>query len=119
MPFNIGNRPKQAALVLLPPPMSSYHRFSFTAFYNYDARGADELSLQIGDTVHILETYEGAYTFLCLFWCCFSMFFPCPMGKRHLVKKAGIRMCLPPVIGFLVGGRPFPMETVVKLSIME
>jgi dedicator of cytokinesis protein 1 len=30
-----------------------------TAFYNYDARGADELSLQIGDTVHILETYEG------------------------------------------------------------
>uniref|UniRef100_A0A2R9CCS3 Dedicator of cytokinesis 1 n=1 Tax=Pan paniscus TaxID=9597 RepID=A0A2R9CCS3_PANPA len=30
-------------------------------FYNYDARGADELSLQIGDTVHILETYEGAY----------------------------------------------------------
>uniref|UniRef100_A0A2I3RAI0 Dedicator of cytokinesis 1 n=1 Tax=Pan troglodytes TaxID=9598 RepID=A0A2I3RAI0_PANTR len=32
-------------------------------FYNYDARGADELSLQIGDTVHILETYEGAYCF--------------------------------------------------------
>nr|KAF6303699.1 dedicator of cytokinesis 1 [Myotis myotis] len=31
------------------------------AFYNYDARGVDELSLQIGDTVHILETYEGAY----------------------------------------------------------
>uniref|UniRef100_A0ABI7X9B9 Dedicator of cytokinesis 1 n=1 Tax=Felis catus TaxID=9685 RepID=A0ABI7X9B9_FELCA len=31
------------------------------AFYNYDARGADELSLQIGDTVHILETYEGWY----------------------------------------------------------
>uniref|UniRef100_G3QVD7 Dedicator of cytokinesis 1 n=1 Tax=Gorilla gorilla gorilla TaxID=9595 RepID=G3QVD7_GORGO len=30
-------------------------------FYNYDARGADELSLQIGDTVHILETYEGWY----------------------------------------------------------
>uniref|UniRef100_A0A8C3DZB5 Dedicator of cytokinesis 1 n=1 Tax=Corvus moneduloides TaxID=1196302 RepID=A0A8C3DZB5_CORMO len=27
--------------------------------YNYDARGPDELSLQIGDTVHILETYEG------------------------------------------------------------
>uniref|UniRef100_A0A8B9TVA9 Dedicator of cytokinesis 1 n=1 Tax=Anas platyrhynchos TaxID=8839 RepID=A0A8B9TVA9_ANAPL len=26
--------------------------------YNYDARGPDELSLQIGDTVHILETYE-------------------------------------------------------------
>ncbi|KAI5175063.1 Dedicator Of Cytokinesis Protein 1 [Manis pentadactyla] len=31
------------------------------AFYNYDAKGADELSLQIGDTVHILETYEGWY----------------------------------------------------------
>ncbi|XP_019509731.1 PREDICTED: dedicator of cytokinesis protein 1 [Hipposideros armiger] len=31
------------------------------AFYNYDARGVDELSLQIGDTVHILETYEGWY----------------------------------------------------------
>uniref|UniRef100_A0A9L0STH7 Dedicator of cytokinesis 1 n=1 Tax=Equus caballus TaxID=9796 RepID=A0A9L0STH7_HORSE len=31
------------------------------AFYNYDARGTDELSLQIGDTVHILETYEGWY----------------------------------------------------------
>uniref|UniRef100_A0A8C3RGE2 Dedicator of cytokinesis 1 n=1 Tax=Cyanoderma ruficeps TaxID=181631 RepID=A0A8C3RGE2_9PASS len=29
--------------------------------YNYDARGPDELSLQIGDTVHILETYEGWY----------------------------------------------------------
>lgn len=42
-----------------------------TAFYNYDARGADELSLQIGDTVHILETYEGAYyfdVFLLLLW---------------------------------------------------
>uniref|UniRef100_A0A452TT77 Dedicator of cytokinesis 1 n=1 Tax=Ursus maritimus TaxID=29073 RepID=A0A452TT77_URSMA len=34
-------------------------------------QGADELSLQIGDTVHILETYEGAYpvgVFLLLFW---------------------------------------------------
>ncbi|XP_056671020.1 dedicator of cytokinesis protein 1-like [Monodelphis domestica] len=31
------------------------------AFYNYDARGTDELSLQIGDTVHILETFEGWY----------------------------------------------------------
>ncbi|XP_032080848.1 dedicator of cytokinesis protein 1 isoform X3 [Thamnophis elegans] len=31
------------------------------AFYNYDARGPDELSLQIGDTMHILETYEGWY----------------------------------------------------------
>ncbi|RLW02251.1 hypothetical protein DV515_00007473 [Chloebia gouldiae] len=31
------------------------------SLYNYDARGPDELSLQIGDTVHILETYEGWY----------------------------------------------------------
>ncbi|XP_062330716.1 dedicator of cytokinesis protein 1 isoform X2 [Osmerus eperlanus] len=31
------------------------------AIYNYDARGEEELSLQIGDTVHILETYEGWY----------------------------------------------------------
>jgi len=29
------------------------------AIYNYDARSDEELSLQIGDTVHILETYEG------------------------------------------------------------
>uniref|UniRef100_A0A8D2KXX7 Dedicator of cytokinesis 1 n=1 Tax=Varanus komodoensis TaxID=61221 RepID=A0A8D2KXX7_VARKO len=33
-------------------------------FYNYDARGPDELSLQIGDTVHILETHEGNFFFL-------------------------------------------------------
>ncbi|KAJ8284749.1 hypothetical protein COCON_G00035990 [Conger conger] len=31
------------------------------AIYNYDARGDEELSLQIGDTMHILETYEGWY----------------------------------------------------------
>ncbi|KAJ8365517.1 hypothetical protein SKAU_G00143480 [Synaphobranchus kaupii] len=31
------------------------------AIYNYDARGDEEMSLQIGDTVHILETYEGWY----------------------------------------------------------
>uniref|UniRef100_A0A8K9XJL9 Dedicator of cytokinesis 1 n=1 Tax=Oncorhynchus mykiss TaxID=8022 RepID=A0A8K9XJL9_ONCMY len=31
------------------------------AIYNYDVRGDEELSLQIGDTVHILETYEGWY----------------------------------------------------------
>ncbi|XP_073773974.1 dedicator of cytokinesis protein 1 isoform X3 [Danio rerio] len=31
------------------------------AVYNYDARSNEELSLQIGDTVHILETYEGWY----------------------------------------------------------
>jgi len=39
-----------------------------TAFYNYDARGADELSLQIGDTVHILETYEGKCRLMLLVW---------------------------------------------------
>lgn len=41
---------------------------SSTAFYNYDARGADELSLQIGDTVHILETYEGECRLMFLVW---------------------------------------------------
>lgn len=45
----------------LPPLFILVLPFFFTAFYNYDARGADELSLQIGDTVHILETHEGAY----------------------------------------------------------
>uniref|UniRef100_A0A8K9UDL4 Dedicator of cytokinesis 1 n=1 Tax=Oncorhynchus mykiss TaxID=8022 RepID=A0A8K9UDL4_ONCMY len=34
---------------------------SLSAIYNYDVRGDEELSLQIGDTVHILETYEGWY----------------------------------------------------------
>lgn len=49
----------KAASAFLPPLTSP--PLSSTAFYNYDARGVDELSLQIGDTVHILETYEGAY----------------------------------------------------------
>ncbi|XP_005995870.1 dedicator of cytokinesis protein 1 isoform X2 [Latimeria chalumnae] len=31
------------------------------AIYNYDARVPEELSLQIGDTVHILEMHEGWY----------------------------------------------------------
>lgn len=31
------------------------------AIYNYNARGEAELSLQVGDTVHILETFEGWY----------------------------------------------------------
>ncbi|XP_057212417.1 dedicator of cytokinesis protein 5 [Triplophysa rosa] len=31
------------------------------AIYNYDTRGEPELSLQVGDTVHILETFEGWY----------------------------------------------------------
>uniref|UniRef100_A0A2I2YYY8 Dedicator of cytokinesis 5 n=1 Tax=Gorilla gorilla gorilla TaxID=9595 RepID=A0A2I2YYY8_GORGO len=33
--------------------------FSFPAIYNYNASQDVELSLQIGDTVHILEMYEG------------------------------------------------------------
>lgn len=33
--------------------------FSFAAIYNYNASQDVELSLQIGDTVHILEMYEG------------------------------------------------------------
>uniref|UniRef100_A0A8I3WCB1 Dedicator of cytokinesis 5 n=1 Tax=Callithrix jacchus TaxID=9483 RepID=A0A8I3WCB1_CALJA len=35
--------------------------FSFPAIYNYNASQDVELSLQIGDTVHILEMYEGWY----------------------------------------------------------
>ncbi|XP_043912113.1 dedicator of cytokinesis protein 1 [Protopterus annectens] len=31
------------------------------SIYNYDAKGPEELSLQIGETVHILETHEGWY----------------------------------------------------------
>lgn len=42
---------------ILPPPPRCF--FSPPAIYNYDARGEEELSLQIGDTVHILEKYEG------------------------------------------------------------
>lgn len=62
--FSLKNRQKQASIIsaLL---IASLLFSLWTAFYNYDARGADELSLQIGDAVHILETYEGAY----LFWC--------------------------------------------------
>lgn len=33
--------------------------FPFLAIYNYDAAQDVELSLQVGDTVHILEMYEG------------------------------------------------------------
>ncbi|XP_051896734.1 dedicator of cytokinesis protein 5 isoform X1 [Pristis pectinata] len=36
------------------------------AIYNYDASQEQELSLQVGDTVHILETYEGWYRGYCL-----------------------------------------------------
>ena len=33
--------------------------FPFLAIYNYNAVQDVELSLQVGDTVHILEMYEG------------------------------------------------------------
>uniref|UniRef100_A0A6Q2X390 Dedicator of cytokinesis 5 n=1 Tax=Esox lucius TaxID=8010 RepID=A0A6Q2X390_ESOLU len=33
----------------------------YLPIYNYDSRGEQELSLQVGDTVHILETFEGWY----------------------------------------------------------
>uniref|UniRef100_A0A8C2KLY1 Dedicator of cytokinesis 5 n=1 Tax=Cyprinus carpio TaxID=7962 RepID=A0A8C2KLY1_CYPCA len=50
---------------LYPPPHSkpSYPapHPQHPAIYNYDARGEPELSLQVGDTVHILETFEGWY----------------------------------------------------------
>lgn len=61
-------------LLLVPPLLQTFFLycviFSFLplffslAIYNYDARGEEELSLQIGDTVHILETYEGESSFL-------------------------------------------------------
>lgn len=38
-----------------------FFSFCLLAIYNYDARSEEELSLQIGDTVHILETYEGEF----------------------------------------------------------
>lgn len=44
---------------LISPPFIWPPLHSFPAIYNYDARGEEELSLQIGDTVHILEKYEG------------------------------------------------------------
>ncbi|CAB1319740.1 unnamed protein product [Coregonus sp. 'balchen'] len=34
---------------------------SLAAIYNYDSRAEQELCLQVGDTVHILETFEGWY----------------------------------------------------------
>ena len=54
----------QMLYCLFPPPCNISSAYIVlchlsTAIYNYDARGEEELSLQIGDTVHILETYEG------------------------------------------------------------
>uniref|UniRef100_A0A8C9G5T3 Dedicator of cytokinesis 5 n=1 Tax=Pavo cristatus TaxID=9049 RepID=A0A8C9G5T3_PAVCR len=42
-------------------------QFRSTAIYNYDAVQDVELSLQVGDTVHILEMYEGSVI------CCFLL----------------------------------------------
>uniref|UniRef100_A0A3B4EZ79 Dedicator of cytokinesis 1 n=1 Tax=Pundamilia nyererei TaxID=303518 RepID=A0A3B4EZ79_9CICH len=42
-----------------PVVRQEYNNHPLFTIYNYDARGEEELSLQIGDTVHILETYEG------------------------------------------------------------
>lgn len=33
--------------------------FVFSAIYNYNPRGEQELHLQVGDAVHILEKLEG------------------------------------------------------------
>lgn len=32
-----------------------------SAIYNYDSNGEQELCLQVGDPVHILEKFEGEY----------------------------------------------------------
>lgn len=53
----------QALYCLFPSPAISLPLIMSShlspAIYNYDARGEEELSLQIGDTVHILETHGG------------------------------------------------------------
>lgn len=85
---------------LLPLLTSSSPFFFLTAFYNYDARGTDELSLQIGDTVHILETYEGTYTFWCPFVYCLGQlacFCSASWAKHYPARKA----CM--VMSFLLG----------------
>lgn len=45
----------------LIPSQLCFSPFSphFSAIYNYEAAQDVELSLQVGDTVHILEMYEG------------------------------------------------------------
>lgn len=44
-------------LSLFSPPPINY----LSAIYNYDSRREQELCLQVGDTVHILETFEGEH----------------------------------------------------------
>uniref|UniRef100_A0A8D0DG08 Dedicator of cytokinesis 1 n=1 Tax=Sander lucioperca TaxID=283035 RepID=A0A8D0DG08_SANLU len=55
----------QALYCLFPSPAISLPLIMSShlspAIYNYDARGEEELSLQIGDTVHILETHGDWY----------------------------------------------------------
>lgn len=43
----------------MPVVLISLSPSSSLAIYNYDAVQDVELSLQVGDTVHILEMYEG------------------------------------------------------------
>lgn len=76
-----------------PPPLTPSPLLSSTAFYNYDARGVDELSLQIGDTVHILETYEGAYPAggPCVWWSGQWARFPVPGGRAFPGETARTR----------------------------
>uniref|UniRef100_A0A671KNB0 Dedicator of cytokinesis protein 5-like n=1 Tax=Sinocyclocheilus anshuiensis TaxID=1608454 RepID=A0A671KNB0_9TELE len=51
----------QLLCIFSPFVRSKKHYHGFLSIYNYDARGEPELSLQVGDTVHILETFEGWY----------------------------------------------------------
>uniref|UniRef100_A0A672IKG1 Dedicator of cytokinesis 1 n=1 Tax=Salarias fasciatus TaxID=181472 RepID=A0A672IKG1_SALFA len=50
-------------------------RMMHCTIYNYDARGEEELSLQIGDTVHILETHEAEQR-VCFAFFLFQGIFP-------------------------------------------
>lgn len=92
--------------------MSPYLSFFFAAFYNYDARGADELSLQIGDTVHILETYEGTYT-IGVFLFCFGQ-----LAHVLSVSEVCVIMSLVHMIHLPTGWMPFPVRAVVRLFIV-
>uniref|UniRef100_A0A672PIH3 Dedicator of cytokinesis protein 5-like n=1 Tax=Sinocyclocheilus grahami TaxID=75366 RepID=A0A672PIH3_SINGR len=49
----------QLLFIFSPFVRSKKHYHGFLSIDNYDARGEPELSLQVGDTVHILETFEG------------------------------------------------------------